>query len=826
MAITTVSVSSIFSASPATSLSPERDGIDDTPYDILGDNHQDRYPIIREWDEPEAEIRTVIYPVADVYAFGKFETGYSRSQLKFDISSIPPESKVLSAKLWLHRFAADNWDGKILLNRVDDQLWGENITASEFDSQTLTNEETRASKFMSPGWDYLGVENQLNADHEAGHTYSNFRLRCANDNGVEPSVGIDDGRFLVIESELDELFIIFSSSEYNGSSPYLEVIYLTPHEWNLIEIWTATIESFAEWQIMESWSGTVSAPAEWDLIDTWAVTVSAPAAWQLIEVWTGTVEAPAYPRKPILYLPSNGSAISDKTPYFEWTRGENADYHRLLVDNDPDFSSPEENRVVLDNNYTVADENSLPRDHYSWKVIAINAQGESESSIWTFLIGPAAPKLVSPENNAAERDLTRTFTWTEPEVGVTYRIQIDEEASFTYPYVHENAAVIDNSYSYTFSTDGTYYWRVSAIDAANNEGPFADSCNFTIDTQAPTSSVDPISPYWRTSVPFAITVTASDATSGVASVRLFYRYSTDKAAWGAWTSFGVDTAGPWSFSFTAPSGDGYYEFYSTAADVSTNTESAPAPADAIAGVDTVPPTGSVTINAGATYTTSTSVTLALTHADATSGVSQVRYSNDGIWDTEPWEGPFAIRAWNLSDGDGTKTVYYQIKDGAGLVSAAYSDTIILDTTPPDAPALVSPSNGAISIDNKPTFDWADVTGVVEYQLQADNDPDFSSPEIHVTVSASTYTSTVELPDGNYSWRVLARDAANNLSDWSAVWTFFVGVGDRVVGVLIPLAISAFLIGAAVLSPAYFLRVRSQKAARRRVLRDVSLASGY
>ena len=779
--------------------------------------------------EPGTEIRTVVYPVADVYAYSGNGTRYSRSQLKFDISSIPSGSNILSAKLWLSRFATENWDGEILLDRVDDQLWGENITAIEFDAQTLTNGENRASKFISPGWDNLDVGNQLNVDYEAGHTYSSYRLRWANDNGGEPSTGIDDGRFLALESELDELYIIFSSREYNGSDPYLEVVYFLPQKWNLIKTWTGTIEASAEWQIMGSWTGTVSAPVGWNLIETWTGTVSAPAAWQLIETWTGTVEVPAYPTKPTLYLPLNGSTISDNTPYFEWARGENADYHKLLVDNDPNFSSPEENRIVLDNNYTIADENSLLDDDYSWKVIATNAQGESESSTWTFLtdtIAPAAPTLVSPENNAVKSDLTRTFTWTEPEAGVTYHIQIDEETSFTSPYVHENTAVTDNSYTYTLSTDGTYYWRVSAIDAANNEGPFADSYNFTIATQAPTSSVDPISPYWRTSVPFAITATTSDATSGVASVRLFYRHSTDNFAWGAWTSFEIDTAGPWSFSFTAPSGDGYYEFYSIASDVTTKTESAPAAADAIAGVDTTAPTGSVVINDGAAYTTSTSVTLSLTHTDATSGVSQVRYSNDSIWDIEPWEDPSVTQAWTFLDWDGTKTVYYQIKDRAGLLSITYSDTIILDATPPDAPALLSPSGGAVTYNNKPTFDWGDVTGAVEYQLQVDNDPDFSSPEIRVIMNVSTYTPTDELPADNYSWRVRARDIANNLSSWSGVWTFLVTVKARAVEVPIPLAISAFLIiCAAILMMAYLLLKRRRRAARLRVLRSVWIGLG-
>jgi len=98
-------------------------------------------------------------------------------------------------------------------------------------------------------------------------------------------------------------------------------------------------------------------------------------------------------------------------------------------------------------------------------------------------------------------------------------------------------------------------------------------------------------------------------------------------------------------------------------------------------LDKTAPTGSIIINKDATFTNSTSVTLTLTSTDATSGVYQVRYSNDGVWDTEPWETPLSTKTWTLPSGDGTKTVYYQIKNNAGLISA-YSDTIVLDTTAP------------------------------------------------------------------------------------------------------------------------------------------------
>ena len=102
-------------------------------------------------------------------------------------------------------------------------------------------------------------------------------------------------------------------------------------------------------------------------------------------------------------------------------------------------------------------------------------------------------------------------------------------------------------------------------------------------------------------------------------------------------------------------------------------------------LDKTAPTGSIVIKNGDLFTASTAVTLTLTSNDQTSGVSLVRYSNDGIWDTEAWESATAAKAWTLTSGDGTKTVYYQVKDNAGLLSSTYSDTIILETSPTQTP---------------------------------------------------------------------------------------------------------------------------------------------
>ena len=101
-------------------------------------------------------------------------------------------------------------------------------------------------------------------------------------------------------------------------------------------------------------------------------------------------------------------------------------------------------------------------------------------------------------------------------------------------------------------------------------------------------------------------------------------------------------------------------------------------------LDKTAPSGSITVNHGATYTTTTIITLSLSAADEVSGLAEMRFSNDGSTYTA-WQPYDTSKSWTLDDGDGTKTVYVQCKNNAGLVST-HSDSIILDTTKPAANA--------------------------------------------------------------------------------------------------------------------------------------------
>lgn len=127
--------------------------------------------------------------------------------------------------------------------------------------------------------------------------------------------------------------------------------------------------------------------------------------------------------------------------------------------------------------------------------------------------------------------------------------------------------------------------------------------------------------------------------------------------------------------------------------------------------DITPPSGSITINSDATYVNITSVTLNLSATDAV-GVTGYRVANGSDASgatTTPVTSATSYSSnvsWTLPTGDGTKTVAVQYCDAAGNWSSNYTDSIILDTTPPTITASRTPiANG---------FGWNNVDVVASY----------------------------------------------------------------------------------------------------------------
>lgn len=315
-------------------------------------------------------------------------------------------------------------------------------------------------------------------------------------------------------------------------------------------------------------------------------------------------------------------------------------------------------------------------------------------------------------------------------------------------------------YAWTFDAaggDGLYEFQTVAVDAAgNDESPVGADASTVVDTGPPSSSVDAL-PVYETEETFAVTVTAVDAGSGVDRVELFFRRDG-----GTWTSYGVDSAPPFSWAFDTGStgGDGLYEFYTVATDALDQTDPAPPAAEASTTVDTAAPTTDLAVagTAGPGVWYRGAVTVTLTATDGGSGVAAVRYRVGG----GPWleyDEPFPLA------GESLHTVEYYAEDEAGNVETTRSAQVGVDLGAPTV-EVAGPATGATLFQDAVLLEWSHQdagAGVVACAVIVDGGA-------AVDVGTATSHTLRGLPDGSHTVTVSCTDGAGRTAEDSVGFT--------------------------------------------------------
>jgi hypothetical protein len=180
------------------------------------------------------------------------------------------------------------------------------------------------------------------------------------------------------------------------------------------------------------------------------------------------------------------------------------------------------------------------------------------------------------------------------------------------------------------------------------------------------------------------------------------------------TQVGSTTAngsGSWTITSSALT-NGTHSMTAKATDAAGNTSSASGALSVT--IDTNAPTlPALNINSGATYASSTSVTLNLSASD-TNGVVSYRVAEASTCTSASFVTPFTAATsysanvpFTVSSGDGSKTVCAQYEDAAGNISTNVTHSITLDQTKPTAAFDSTPNNPTNSTSASFSFHGSD-----------------------------------------------------------------------------------------------------------------------
>ncbi len=202
-------------------------------------------------------------------------------------------------------------------------------------------------------------------------------------------------------------------------------------------------------------------------------------------VWSFEIDT-RIPNVPILASPLNGIWLINTSVVFNWSQvsfdAKSPVRYILQVDTLTTFITPR-----IDTTNLVYDTLILTQARYFWRVRAYDLAGNQgafsgRDSFGVDNSAPSVPNLVSPANSAVLTDSFVRFIWNRSIDNVSgvrnYQIQIANNSNFISPIdtLVSDSTIVRNLH------DTTYYWRVKAIDRANNQSNWSSVRNFIVRT--------------------------------------------------------------------------------------------------------------------------------------------------------------------------------------------------------------------------------------------------------------------------------------------------------------------------------------------------------
>ncbi len=590
----------------------------------------------------------------------------------------------------------------------------------------------------------------------------------------------------------------------------------------------------------------------------------------------------------------NGSTIFDVTPEVSFelsdpNSGELIRYN-VQISSQSDFST-----TVIDFTSGLGSQgirtfivnSALPSGNYYWRVKAID-QFDLESTFvpanngdvaFTVIAPPNTPDSLGPGSSINGSTSVNTqpsfsFDIDDPDSleEVRYQIQIDDSNDFSSPVIDYTSELLsqgvniftvgqtEGAGTYTLGnsgqilSSGSYYWRVKAIDEANNESTYrtVNSGNIAFQITAspndpfnlgpltvvgggdsgstqPTFTIDINDPDVSDTVRFRIQISNTSDFSNIIT-----DYSSALSQQGSFTFTVGQAAGGGSYNIGSQGqsyGNGGYYWRVSATDsndISSNytTANNGSVAFTIGGVPDAPSNlgPSLFIDASLTQNTTPTLTFDLSDPDILDNVRyQVQISENIFFSSivvdytselgaqgmnsftvgqAAGSGSYAIG--NVGQSLASNTYYWRVRtiDQDGLASvyteANNGNTAFILSGTPNDPSNLGPfeyTNSSLVTDSTPTLTFEisdnDVSEELKYQIQVDDNSDFSSPVIDYTsglttqgtksftIGSSAGSGTYQtgflgqrLSSDNYYWRVKVIDEydlesnyteANNLS---------------------------------------------------------------
>jgi len=689
---------------------------------------------------PTTELTRSFSPVADAFVSGyhpstnygssshlivrSWSSGPAHTYIRFDLSNIPPGSKITSATLNLYMYDAPSSSRK---------LWCHVITMSWTEAGITWNSQPSVSPTgFSPV--YTGMSNDKWLSWNVKSSVQNFVAKDTSSYQANYGWQISDGD--EGSSAIEETY--FNSKEASSNKPYLEVNYYPPH----LELSLASI--------------TLEA-----------------GKWVKMTVYRKTEDGEAVTRGVLEVDLSSTSTSANKK--FSLTQGGSA-ITKLTIPDGSDHAD----FYYYDDKVGTWNIQVWTDDYMYWRwsgsfLIPVANYGDDTEQL-TVTPGPLDHFDFTPISSPKQVAVPFSITITAYDAYGNVKTDYTGTNSLS-----DTTGTINPTITGAF-VNGKWTGMVTINKIGNNikittngVGKTGESNAFNVMAGLPAKLViTPSSFTMAAGVAYSyLNITLKDANNyeTTHSSNILISLLTTSPD-GEFRQFGTTTK---ITSITLPAGSSTVkiDYYDIKGGTHTLTASATGLASSTATVtvipDTTPPVTTMTIgspkySSGATTFISGSTVFELSASDDASGVKETKYRFDGSsWNT--YTTGFALSM--LSDG--SHTIGYYSTDKSNNNEAEKTLTVILDKTPPTI-SSASPTGSLILGSTSVRFTVRvedSLSGVKEVRLTVDG-----VSQGTMTIG-SNYSKTIILSEGPHTWSVEALDNLDNAETWSGSFTFTV-----------------------------------------------------
>jgi hypothetical protein len=215
--------------------------------------------------------------------------------------------------------------------------------------------------------------------------------------------------------------------------------------------------------------------------------------------------------------PADGATVHD-VPHLSWSPTQFAAGYEVQIspNGDTNFSDPIVDAFSGDTEFSATSPLvGLPADDYAWRVRSIDADGNrgawSSSPASTFTLSLDPPVLTAPDAGGTIRPGTAVFQWAAVPGAAKYQWQLGTSSSFSSVTAEQETQMAAWSPREQLA-DGTYFWRVRALDAAGNLLSSSSARSVTLSSTTPTATITTANP-WTVRGP--VTATFNKPVTGV-----------------------------------------------------------------------------------------------------------------------------------------------------------------------------------------------------------------------------------------------------------------------------------------------------------------------